>query len=1217
MAEPDASLDREPLDAALAPWQEGHPTTYGGPYSAKERAGELQFRGLTPPAKSAEEQAETIRMFLDAGVSTKTGLPLIFQVFEPVIGEKRSMLTGQVGSPAERATRKNIFSQEVEELLEPKYLDLIEQYYGATEVDIPRKDAGSLEKITTSILGRPPGESEQAAIETAIERTSTTTWLKRYIAEKLGGHLPSGAEMRGEAEDDATVAAKLILGAHPYQPVADVAKEYVELKHFGRVPLRDPAKFKKETAGAYEAMRWFAELPMGETADGKEFNVGAMLIGEILATDLNLKYGTPDRQFTVEDLDIRMQDTASGKKFTFQHPDPDIGRQPIDPVSFDWGDVLDVLPQAYVIFGDVAGAISGTIFGAAVTKGSPGGAFFGATTVGAFGAAISKFQVMRHALKMGEFVPDASIDGWVSLKGGKRTIIPYDNIFNSVVTEAAWSAGGAVLGSALFRLSSAFFSKGGTEAESFIRKADWDDAYKRWGENKFGRKYSEAGIDSPALIMERAAAAMKEEAQNLTGNAARELIKRAARLDASATQLRQMELKHLPEAYTKRMQVMGMLEEGTRTIDGKVIPPAQYGDAGKFGKQVETALREGDSTRINNILLEMDVANDQLTRNWQQMFADIPPGGEGIFGRDLRKMAEKVLGSNGVPADRTLVGIHGALNVIRNAGRRYGRKPWNLQAVSDQIDKDIRRIGKKFPEEAGAYPSEIQKTILSFREGAIKQEGIPASVDEVRQIRSLVDTAIKRVGEGETQRRLFNLRNMLVAAEGKGFKAISTRDNPLYDQWLAARDKLKNFRAIWTNGFEKGLTDLNNDQLANKFLKQMNDGETVTTVLGQLRQLGLYGRKQEDLLRNILKTRLRTVLTKEMTPGEGVSIAGQTRSVKIGEKRFGTETLTGANFNKFLNEYEPWIKQLFPDDPTLEKFAEKVVRSDTLTSRYKQIARMESDLKGLPFLQGQRATDLQRLAIEAPNKLFDMAWQTGRASIDNARSIRELKRILKRGLSPEEYGIAEQRLQAMTLRKIWDPSRLFAGTETGLTPVAQATADTWKFLDQEESVIKEVFDDAHYDNLRLLFQEMNAVSHPVEAGVAGLAGRTTTTVEAGVWQDIKKIPGLVAKVWVGVLNRKARALHLGTTVWNESNERAFNKLLSDPKQLDAALKIRQTRVGKLTANALGSVWGISNDEVQEMLDNFTIIDAQGNVQPVPVQTPRQGRKEALDRILGP
>ena len=1203
MAELDTA-DTRVLDTALGPWRETHPVTAPPP----------EYE--TPPGESAAAQADRIRLFLDAGLD-KDGTPIIFRKFQPAIKKKRSMLTGQVGSAAERATRKNIFSQDVEALLEPKYLDLIEQYYGASEVDIAREDAGSLESIMTSILGRPPGKSEQAALETARERTSITTWLERYMKEKLEDYRPTGQEMRGGADDDATIAERLILGAHPYQAVTDVAKQHVELKQYGRVPLKDPEKFREETARAYEAMRFFAELPMGKTVDGKEVNVGATLIGQILATDLNLKYGTPDRQFTVEDLDIQIQKTASGPRYTFKHPDPEIGRQPLDPVTFDWGDVLDVLPGAAVILGDVVGAVSGGFGAGAITGGNPLAIFGGATVGGALGAALSKFQVMRHALDLGEFVPDASVEGWVSLKGGKKTIIPYDNIFKSVVSEAAWSAGGAALGSTLFRLAKAFFTKGGSEAESFIRKEDWDDAYKRWGENAFGKKYTEAGVDSPALIMESAARELREKAQDLTGAEAQELIKRAARLDASATQLRQMEAKWLPEAGVKREQAITTLEEASRTVDGKLIPPAQYEDARKFGLQVQEAIQSGDGARINALLNQMSVANDDLMRNWQQMFVDLPPDGEAIFGRSIREQAQEVLGlAGGRPANETLEGLYGALNVVRNAGRRYGQKPWNLQAVSDQVDRDIRLLGKHFKGDAGAYPSEIQGTLLRFRDAAMGKEGIPANIDEIRQLQSLLDDAIEKA-TGEGQRRLFKLKGMLDKVEGDGYKALSTKENPLYDQWLDARNNLKNFRAIWSNQFERGLTDLNNDQLANRFLKQMNDDETVTSVLGSFKKLGLYGRKQEDLLRNILKTRLRTALTRQMTPDEGAVIAGEARRVRIGQTQFDTETLTGANFRQFQNEYGPWIKQLFPDDPNLEKFAEKVVRSDTLTSRYARISKMESELRNLPFLQGQRGTDLQRLAIEAPNKLFDLAWQPGRASIDNTRSIRELKRILKRGLDPEEYGLAEQRLQAFTLRKIWDPDRMFAATGTGRDAVMDITADTWKFLDQEESVIKEIFGDAHYDNLRLLFREMDAVANPRPVGVAALAERTTPmTVEAGFWQDVKKIPGLVAKVWVGVLNRKARTLHLGTTVWNESNERAFNLLLADPKKLDAALKIRQTRVGRITANALGSVWGISTDEVQEMLDNFTVIDAQGNVQPVPIQTPKQARKEALDLILG-
>ena len=42
---------------------------------------------------------------------------------------------------------------------------------------------------------------------------------------------------------------------------------------------------------------------------------------------------------------------------------------------------------------------------------------------------------------------------------------------------------------------------------------------------------------------------------------------------------------------------------------------------------------------------------------------------------------------------------------------------------------------------------------------------------------------------------------------------------------------------------------------------------------------------------------------------------------------------------------------------------------------------------------------------------------------------------------------------------------------------------------------------------------------------------------------------------------------------------------------------------------------IREDEIQALLDNYTTTDAQGNRQPIPIQTQEEGRTEAVDYLL--
>ena len=1156
-------------------------------------------------ALSAQQQAERIKLLLDAGLDAENN-PIIWREFgKPKIGEGA---VGFVGSPIERGTREDIFPKEVEKLLDPKYLKLLEEYYGAPEVSVPREDADLLEKIRTYLIGRDPSESESQAERTASIRGGSADFVTRYLLEKLGGVQPSDAAVRGAADADASPAEKALLAKFGYKPVTDAVTQDLEMRLYARAPLRNPEAFKELTKNANEAIRLLAELPAGETKEGKKYSVAEDIVGQILLTDINAKYGTPNKQYTLDDLKLRMDPSAAGRRLTFKHPDGE-GRQAIDPVTFEWGDVLDQLPGAYVILADVLGSIGGGVAGSFA---SPiAGTFLGATAGGALSAMLAKYLVMNEGLKKGGFVFDSSKGGWSSQKSGKEQFIPLTSIMDDTINEGLWSAGGAVLGSTVFRLAKAIFSKGGSEAESFVRKDDWDDAYRRWGENKFGKKFEAEGIpSSPALILENASRELREAAQNVTGKERDELLKRANRVDASASQFRVMEKNVLPEAAVARERMLGSLEEGTRTIDGKVIKPADYDDVANFGRQAEEAIKSGDATRINNLLESMNAANSRLIDDWDAAFAGAAEEGtEALFGQNIRAAANKVLGTiDGKTASQATDGIYGTLNKVRDRAAQYNRpKAWNIKKVSDYVEKEIGALGKEFKGGASAFSPELKGLFKSLRDRVGKEGDLSINYAEMRQLINAVDDEIGKAS-GDNARRLYRVQEMLRIAEGRGIKNV---DSDLYKEWATAQKQFKEFRSVWAKQFEQGLTDLNTDQLANKFLKSMNDDKTVTEVLGSFRNMGLYGKEQEDLLRNVLKSRLRSVLTKELGPSEGVEIAGKTQTVKIGDTRFGTESLSGAKLNQFLNEYGPWVRQLFPNDPQLSEFASKVARSETLKGRYDKIARMERNLKNLPFLRDFSTTDLQKLAIDEPHKLYDLVWQSGRPSIENTASVKELNRILKRGLEPEEFALAQERLKALTLRKIWNPDDDFAAAATAGRPVSarDVTPRSIDFLNRERSALIEIFGEKHVKNMQALFKEMEAVANPRDMGMAGVE---ITRRKGG---PVAQLAGIVAKVWVGVLNRKARALNLGQKFARGQDEVGFLRLLQDPKALDRALKIRSSKVGRLSANALGSALFLNDDEIQELLDDYTMTDSQGRRQPVPVQTREESISEAVDNLI--
>ena len=758
-------------------------------------------------------------------------------------------------------------------------------------------------------------------------------------------------------------------------------------------------------------------------------------------------------------------------------------------------------------------------------------------------------------------------------------------------------------------------SSGGATAENFINKEDWDAAYRQWGESKLGQKLTERGIESPEYILERFARDLEEQAKNTTGAEADELIKRAKKIQAAASDFRSTLRVVDQEAIVPRERIANILEEETRNIGpgGKIIPQAKIEDATQFGDDLSKAVREGDGTRINALLDRASTDTAQHMLEFDAAFKGAGEGTEATFGQSIRNAAEKVLGEYGSKDPTT---VYGRLNSIRGM-MRANAQGWNLKEASDFVDKEIRILGPDFKGDLSAFPRSIQGTLMSLRDAAKAKgkAGIPANFEQVRR---LSDQVAEEAGKatGQSARKLFKLQEILKNIEGKGIKNI----NPdIHKQWQNAMDDISTFHNIWKSHFERGLTELNPEKLADKFLSSIKNDQTVGQILKDFKGMGIYGKEQEDLLRNVLKTRLRSVLTRELKPDEGIEIAGAARNVTVGRSRFEAETVSGAQLRKFKNEYGPWIRQLFPDDPELDKFADTVSRGLDLQARYAKIGRIEQDLKKLPFLQKVSTTDLQKFATEEPHKLYDLIWQSGRSSVENTKSIKEVNRILKRGLEPYEYNLAQQRLKALTLQKIWDSGDEFAAASGRPISASEATEASLQFINRERTALAEVFGKNHVDNMRELFKEMNFAANPVNRGMAGMAEQyRKDPISSTAWSDLKKLPGLAAKVWVGVLNTKARALNLSSKLKASGDERAFFRLLSDAKALDKALKIRSGKAGRISANALGSALLVSSgDKVQDLLDNYTITDDKGNRQPVPIQSREEAYEEALDRVLGP
>ncbi len=1166
--------------------------------------------------QGAKAQADEIRILVEAGINPETNEPFLYERLKPQTG---AGWLGTTGSLLERATRRDLIPPIVEKYLDKDTIKKLEDLLGSREFSTPRKDADLLERAGTYLIGRPPTEDAAAQEETALQLAAQRGGIGGYpgrLAKEILGQEPSPAAIEGKTSENLPPHLKAMLRQHPYAPATKRMGDVIELKKYGRTPVKKPEEFAAGVEGAQAAIRWMAEVPF----DSKGKSVAEDVVGQILVADMNARYGTPNNQYTLESLELAYEPTTAGNRLTFLHPTE--GRQPIDPVHFEWGDLLDQLPWMTVVFGDILGSIVGGLGG--YVSPVPGGTFLGGTAGGATGAFVGKLWNEVYALqKKAGFVYDGSKEGFVgkNAKGEEVVVNQMELIFNAL-DEAAWSAGGATLGTAIFKVAKHMFvTRGADAARNMIPEDEFLEAYESYGKSLFGAKFRDEGIViSPAIVMERMANKVRDEIKRLPPGPERAaLVKKATKLEKSSFELHAIEEKALPGAGATREQVISSLEAETT----KGIPPAIFETPEEFGKQVIKALQSGDAVQIDRILEQVGRANVKLTDDFATLMGSTAEGDPLTFGRSLAEAASKALGtwskrgSNTVSAGDTKVGLYGALNILRGQAKIGGRKAWDLTKIERKVQSEIntfRKVGVVGVDDVGrridtAYPPEVQRFFLDLQNKVKPGDPISVNIGELGGILEKVDKAIGETS-GDTFRRLVRLKEALTKAEGEGFKSISAK---LYKDWLAADKNLKDFHNVWTNDIANGLTNNNLDKLAQKIFTTFRDERSIADALEAFSKAGLFKQEQKKLLRNILKAHFRETLAKTEGIAEaGIDVAGKPRAVTIGQEKFTVDTLNAAAFTTFKNQYGKWIKALFPEDPEFEKFSEVIVRGEGLKGRYVKLNKLEKELSNLPWMAGAdfQGKSLAEVAVSEPQKLFDMAFSD---PLRATKSIKELKRVLRKGLEEDEYGIALSRLKALALRRVYNPDEPFAATMTGGYNLAQVTRRGLDILERESKAYQEIFGPKHYTNLRKWISEIQQVAEPtIPRGLRGVIGFGPTAGESR--GKLAEIPLLAAKVYVGVLNTKARALNLGLKWHRKGEESHFERLLTNADELAKVLKIKRKVKGNLAANALGSALGVGYQYANDLIERYTFRDAKGEIQPVPIMTPEQGRAEAIQRM---
>ena len=134
-------------------------------------------------------------------------------------------------------------------------------------------------------------------------------------------------------------------------------------------------------------------------------------------------------------------------------------------------------------------------------------------------------------------------------------------------------------------------------------------------------------------------------------------------------------------------------------------------------------------------------------------------------------------------------------------------------------------------------------------------------------------------------------------------------------------------------------------------------------------------------------------------------------------------------------------------------------------------------------------------------------------------------------------------------------------------------------LKANSSIYDMVFGKSHRKNLERIFSDISTLSRTGTDPAAAATLRTPLT----------QVPLAALKVYVGVLNRRARALTQGQKILGERLDRKFREALLDPDRAARLVKgLNMSDRSTLFLNALGQILGIETGEAIMGTNTFGI-----------------------------
>jgi len=1094
--------------------------------------------------------------------------------------------------------QKDVFDYNIEKGFSPRVREFVRNYYGPAEMQYD-PEGSNVGNLWRRVFGDTPTAEELDQIKVAQDiragRTSgsASERYKRAIGEITSG-APSPAEIRGDLPEGVDLPPWL-------QELAQVGRRVQLPKVKAQVLLRDygirqgtdqDQRTIKRTRAASNSLNQLESISPG---------LSQATLGPILAEDFNVHYGLTgtDREVTAESLNIRQINYQGSQKLVYTHPET---KKPtmFDPIKLELRDVAELLPELIVIGGDITGMLVGTPVGGAAGAviGQPAtGAAIGNIFGGATGAFYGRMKAQKMALTKNEFAYDPRFNGFVKEgyndEAGNPKVITEMELYKNAMSDALYSLGGNIGLRAIFKLGKVLLFgdmgkevlRGSLSADEFVAAID-----------KFRGSRLGTSAAQPWGAPTNTSMALHQQGE--------ELIKQSRLTQGTDAR----NLFELGQKYLEQAEILRVIEGGTtagaqrETLKEGVIREAQV-TAGVTPAKVAAAEAGDVAAAVEKglpVIAKRDVlkqANELISNNNTAMreFADIVEGATARSADELGEaLATKAQAIMGTADGKT--GLYGVYNTIGDALSKPAfvkgvpLKPFEISNIKKLVDtiQSGARPGEASAAIGGAFPSKFlsEWNTLLGRVGtkAGKAQGIVNL--NYGQLRDLIISLRAELGSkslNQVQRK--NMVKMLTELEGVQIKGLQAIDDAgaaagmptTYAKQAAAADAhFKELAGIWQRGLTKGLETGTYGQIAGKLFGDNATPGFVGNVMATIRP----GKNQLNLMRETLLYRYKETM-QGLARGEvdlGADIAGQRMTMPLlKDSKMTVTPASQAAHDGFIRKNRSWIDTLFKEGE-FEKLGEAVTTSARTAADFKKLQKFNEALRTNPLFGGAFVKinrDLSKVAVDDAQLLMDVAFNLPPGA--RQQGVQALFNALK-GLPKAERLMARENIRALAFRRLMNPDELIAATRDAPAGTAyKGAAAAASELKANAAVYNMIFGKSHRKDLEVIFKDLSTVT----------AETTQPALAAATQKKYTGVPLSAAQVYVGVLNRRARALTKGHKIFAERLDRKFRAALLDPEKAARLVKLRNTNLRtKFGINALGQILGIEIGEAIRAVDEF-------------------------------